>query len=99
MSDIDDGYVLVDANAASNYFPKAPLYLPLHSLIAALDSIDTALRDIQTASVTGWRSVLADTYRGELDDLTRDMTVLRNRADEADRLYRHLRFVADMNGE
>ncbi|WP_061963291.1 hypothetical protein [Demequina aurantiaca] len=99
MSHNDDLYVVVDANATPDYFPKAPLYLPLFPLMAALDSIDTALRDLQMASVMGWQSVLADTYRGELDDLTRDVTLLRNHVHEADRLYRHLRFVAHMNGE
>jgi hypothetical protein len=76
-----------------------PLYLPLHPVSWALDRIDTALHDIRTASVTGWRSVLADTYRDELDDLTGEITRVRDLALSAEQSYSRLRHVATLNGE
>lgn len=80
------------------YQPQ-PLYLPAHPVSWAVDRLDTAVTDIRRASVTGWRSALADRYREELDDLARDVAHARDLALAAERAYVHLGYVARMNGE
>lgn len=64
-----------------------------------MDRIETALHDIQAASVTGWQSALADTYRDELGTLIRDLRHVRDLVLTAERSYDHLRYIAYMNGE
>lgn len=94
-----DSAEFLEAFAPPDYFPPRQLYLPSQPLTWALDRIDTALRDIRTASVTGWRSVLAEVYRDQLDDLTRDLMRARELALAAERAYGQLRYVAQVNGE
>jgi hypothetical protein len=76
-----------------------PLYLPRRPLTWAMDRIDTALHDMRAASASGWRSALADRYRDEIEDLTRDVNLARTAVLDAERAYEHLRYTADINGE
>ena len=91
-------YIVIPQNPTAGYLPAGPLYLPRHELERASEQLATALTTVRRASATHWRSVLAERYRDELDDLARSLTGAQERVAQAGDEYMRLRWVAYQNG-